>query len=201
VCGDCLCTLVHCLRTHSSQNSHSLATHTHTHTLSFLVAQLACCGDDCPVVSSQSGLVVKDSSVPQDHVKDLLHHHGDSTISEGLVTALIKRSSVLSAKDHSAWDMEAVLSLLEGPLATPRGMELATKQKWLRRLFGFFNPSGAFVHLTWNGDNLAYARAAAQLVRVCLKMVRTHVCGAVCYVNVDPRILSLTYALMFCVST
>lgn len=50
-------------------------------------------------------------------------------------------TQVLSTKDHTAWNVEIVIELLEGPLLNPKRLDEAMRaSKFMRRLLGFFHP-------------------------------------------------------------
>ncbi|GAA6004172.1 hypothetical protein JCM10207_002465 [Rhodosporidiobolus poonsookiae] len=50
-------------------------------------------------------------------------------------------TGVLSTKDHTKWQYDVLLELVEGPLRNPRRLDEATKaSKFMRRLLGFFQP-------------------------------------------------------------
>lgn len=50
-------------------------------------------------------------------------------------------TQVLSTKDHTAWNVDIVIELLEGPLLNPKRLDEAMRaSKFMRRLLGFFHP-------------------------------------------------------------
>ena len=56
---------------------------------------------------------------------------------------LLLETQVLSTKDHTKWNVEIMLELLEGPLLNPKRLDEAMRaSKFMRRLCGFFHPFG-----------------------------------------------------------
>lgn len=54
---------------------------------------------------------------------------------------LLLETQVLSTKDHTKWNVEIMLELLEGPLLNPKRLDEAMRaSKFMRRLCGFFQP-------------------------------------------------------------
>lgn len=54
---------------------------------------------------------------------------------------MINDSGVILNRDHTKWNYELVVDLLEGPLMNPKRMDEAIKAtKFIRRLFAFFHP-------------------------------------------------------------
>lgn len=54
---------------------------------------------------------------------------------------LLIETQVLSTKDHTKWNFDTLVELLEGPLMNPRRLEEAMRgTKFLRRLLSFFHP-------------------------------------------------------------
>lgn len=50
-------------------------------------------------------------------------------------------TQVLSTKDHTAWNVDIIIELLEGPLLNPKRLDEAMRaSKFMRRLLGFFHP-------------------------------------------------------------
>jgi rapamycin-insensitive companion of mTOR len=54
---------------------------------------------------------------------------------------MINDSGVILNRDHTKWNYELVVDLLEGPLMNPKRMDEAIKAtKFIRRLLVFFHP-------------------------------------------------------------
>jgi rapamycin-insensitive companion of mTOR len=48
---------------------------------------------------------------------------------------------VLLGRDHSKWNYEVIVELIEGPLLNPKRLDEAIKAtKFVRRLFSFYHP-------------------------------------------------------------
>lgn len=52
-----------------------------------------------------------------------------------------RHSQVMLTKDHTKWNFDSLLDLIEGPLLNPKRMEEAIKvSRFIRRLTSFFHP-------------------------------------------------------------
>lgn len=50
-------------------------------------------------------------------------------------------TQVLSTKDHTKWNYDMILELLEGPLLNPKRLDESMRAtKFMRRLLGFYHP-------------------------------------------------------------
>ena len=48
---------------------------------------------------------------------------------------------IFAYKDHTKWNFDLLLELIEGPLLNPKRMEEAMRaSKFMKRLMGFFHP-------------------------------------------------------------
>lgn len=51
------------------------------------------------------------------------------------------RQQVVQGRDHTKWNYETLLEVIEGPLLNPKRLEEVIKvSKFMRRLFSFFHP-------------------------------------------------------------
>jgi len=54
---------------------------------------------------------------------------------------MINDSGIILNRDHTKWNYELIVDLLEGPLMNPKRLDEAIKAtKFVRRLFAFFHP-------------------------------------------------------------
>lgn len=54
---------------------------------------------------------------------------------------MINESGVLLTRDHTKWNYEIIMDLLQGPLLNPKRLdEVIRVTKFIRRLFSFFHP-------------------------------------------------------------
>lgn len=54
---------------------------------------------------------------------------------------MINDSGIILNRDHTKWNYELIVDILEGPLMNPRRLDEAIKAtKFVRRLFAFFHP-------------------------------------------------------------
>lgn len=62
---------------------------------------------------------------------------------------MINDSGIILNRDHTKWNYELVVDLLEGPLMNPKRLDETIKAtKFIRRLFAFFHPqNGRFSNI------------------------------------------------------
>lgn len=54
---------------------------------------------------------------------------------------LLLETQVLATKDHTKWQYDMILELLEGPLHNPKRLDESMRaSKFMRRLLGFYHP-------------------------------------------------------------
>eukprot|EP00466_Bigelowiella_natans_P000276 jgi/Bigna1/66212/fgenesh1_pg.1_\ len=92
-------------------------------------------------------------------------HRRITTSSESIVDKLMLESGVLENREHTGWDWEKCLYLLEGPLANP---QIILNTKFAKRLLTFIRPSRqqAFATMPWTLQNMKCVKVACQLFRV-----------------------------------
>jgi len=65
----------------------------------------------------------------------------DSGVSARIAVRIVSDNQVLLGRDHTKWNFEGIIELVEGPLLNPKRLDEAIKAtKFVRRLFSFFHP-------------------------------------------------------------
>ncbi|KAI9458810.1 Rapamycin-insensitive companion of mTOR, N-term-domain-containing protein [Russula earlei] len=84
--------------------------------------------------------------------------------------AALLETQVILTKDHSRWNFETLLDLIEGPLLNPKRMEEAIKlSRFLRRLMNFFHPfNHRFSDIERNKTNLRWVKLGCTLLTTLL---------------------------------
>jgi len=84
--------------------------------------------------------------------------------------AALLETQVILTKDHTKWNFETLLDLIEGPLLNPKRMEEAIKlSKFLKRLMNFFHPfSHRFSDVERNKTNLRWVKLGCTLLTTLL---------------------------------
>ncbi|KAK0549981.1 hypothetical protein OC846_002598 [Tilletia horrida] len=86
---------------------------------------------------------------------------------DGIFRSLLLESQVLTYKDHTKWNLNAITELLEGPLLNSRRLEdVARGSKFVRRLLSFFHPSEQrFANLANTSANRKYVKLGCSVMR------------------------------------
>ncbi|KAH3743349.1 cytosolic regulator of adenylyl cyclase [Pelomyxa schiedti] len=83
---------------------------------------------------------------------------------------MIDATNVLSNKDYSKWNADAIVEVLEGPLVNPAHTETILKTQFYKRLLSFFKPrEKEFSQAKITSSNERYTRAGKQLLRNLVK--------------------------------
>ncbi|KAF8918988.1 Rapamycin-insensitive companion of mTOR, N-term-domain-containing protein [Mucidula mucida] len=84
--------------------------------------------------------------------------------------ALLETQVIFAYKDHTKWNFDLLLELIEGPLLNPKRMEEAMRaSKFMRRLMNFFHPfSHRFSDMPKIKANLKWSRLGCSLLTTLL---------------------------------
>lgn len=83
---------------------------------------------------------------------------------------LLIETQVLNTKDHTKWNYDMLMEMLEGPLLNPKRLEEAMRgSKFVRRLLSFFHPFQLrFSSIRMSKDNRKYIRLGCVLINTLL---------------------------------
>ena len=84
--------------------------------------------------------------------------------------AALLESQVMLTKDHSKWNFDTLMELIEGPLLNPKRMEEAIKvSRFIRKLMSFFHPfSHRFSDIKKSKENVKWVRLGCSLLTTLL---------------------------------